>query len=91
VSHANAALTPRGCLRLARLVIDEGWPVARAAERYEVSWPTVNRWAERYRAEGVAEAAEPLGGVPPRRRDIGSELDGLVGADRHDAQDRRHA
>jgi hypothetical protein len=34
VSHANAALTPRARLRLARLVVDEGWPIARAAESY---------------------------------------------------------
>ena len=49
MSHANAALTPRARLRLARLIVDEGWPVARAAERYDVSWPTAKRWAERYR------------------------------------------
>jgi transposase len=54
VSHANAALTPRGRLRLARLIVDDGWPVARAAERYQVSWPTARRWAERYRCEGAA-------------------------------------
>ncbi|GAA2266336.1 IS481 family transposase [Actinomadura luteofluorescens] len=54
MSHANAALTPRGRLRLARLVVDEGWPVARAAERYEVSWPTAKRWADRYRRQGAA-------------------------------------
>lgn len=29
VSHANAALTPRTRLKVARLVIDEGWPIAR--------------------------------------------------------------
>jgi transposase InsO family protein len=58
VSHANAALTPRGRLRLARLIVEDGWPVARAAERYEVSWPTAKRWAERYRAEGVAGMAD---------------------------------
>jgi hypothetical protein len=39
-------------LRLARLVVDQGWPVARAAERYDVSWPTARRWAERYRQLG---------------------------------------
>ena len=39
VSHANAALTPRARLKLARLVVDQEWPVARAAERYDVSWP----------------------------------------------------
>jgi hypothetical protein len=37
VSHANAALTPRARLRLARLIVEQGWPVARAAERYDVS------------------------------------------------------
>jgi transposase InsO family protein len=54
VSHANAALTPRARLRLARLVVDRGWPVARAAERYDVSWPTAKRWVDRYRQLGVA-------------------------------------
>ena len=58
VSHANAALTPRARLRLARLIVDEGWPVARAAERYDVSWPTAKRWAERYRAMGPAGMAD---------------------------------
>jgi transposase InsO family protein len=52
VSHANAALTPRARLRLARLIVDQGWPVARAAERYDVSWPTAKRWADRYRQLG---------------------------------------
>jgi transposase InsO family protein len=54
MSHANAALTPRARLRLGRLVVDEGWPVARAAERFAVSWPTAKRWADRYRIEGAA-------------------------------------
>ncbi|GAA2638028.1 hypothetical protein GCM10010411_92370 [Actinomadura fulvescens] len=57
MSHANAALTPRGRLRLARLIVDERWPIARAAERYEVSWPTAKRWAERYRQLGAAGMA----------------------------------
>src|SRR3569623_1768885 len=61
VSHANAALTPRGRLRLARLIVDEGWPIPRAAERYQVSWPTAKRWAERYRHEGPAGIAGRLG------------------------------
>ena len=52
VSHANAALTPRARLKLARLVVDQGWPIARAAERYDVSWPTAKRWVERYRRFG---------------------------------------
>jgi transposase len=58
VSHANAALTPRARLRLARLIVDEGWPVARAAERYDVSWPTAKRWAARYAEHGPAGMAD---------------------------------
>jgi transposase InsO family protein len=54
VSHANAALTPRARLRLARLVIDDGWPIARAAELFQVAWPTAKRWADRYRDHGPA-------------------------------------
>lgn len=51
-THANAALTPRARLRLARLIVDAGWPPARAAERYDVSWRTAKKWADRYREEG---------------------------------------
>jgi transposase InsO family protein len=58
VSHANAALTPRARLRLARLIVEDGWPVARAAERYDVSWPTAARWAQRYRQAGAAGMAD---------------------------------
>lgn len=54
MSHANAALTPRARLKVARLIVDQGWPVARAAERYDVSWPTAKRWADRYRQAGEA-------------------------------------
>ena len=42
-THANAALTPRARLRLARLIVDQGWPIARAAERYDVSWRTAKQ------------------------------------------------
>ena len=57
-SHANAALTPRARLRLARLIVEHGWPIARAAERFQVSWPTAKRWADRYRAQGAAGMAD---------------------------------
>ena len=57
-THSNAALTPRARLRLARLIIDHGWPPARAAERYDVSWKTATKWAARYRDEGVAGMAD---------------------------------
>jgi transposase InsO family protein len=53
VVHANAVLTPRGRLMLARRVVDEGWPVARAAEHFNVAWPTAKRWATRYAAMGA--------------------------------------
>src|ERR1700739_4527572 len=43
--HANATLTPRGRLLLARRIVDEGWSIARAAERFHVAWPTAKRWA----------------------------------------------
>ena len=54
MSHANAALTPRARLRLARLIVEDDWPVARAAERFQVAWPTAKRWADRYREFGEA-------------------------------------
>ena len=50
----NAALTPRHRLKLARLIVEQGWPPARAAERYDVSWKTADKWADRYREEGPA-------------------------------------
>jgi transposase InsO family protein len=53
VPHANAPLTERGRLRLARCVVEEGWSLRRAAERFQVSVPTAKRWADRYHAEGV--------------------------------------
>ncbi|MEW2582014.1 leucine zipper domain-containing protein, partial [Streptomyces virginiae] len=52
--HRNAPLTETGRLRLARCVVDEGWPVRRAAERFQVSHTTAARWAGRYRQFGVA-------------------------------------
>jgi len=54
MAHANAALTPKARLKLARLIVEDGWSVAAAAERFQVSWPTANRWARRYEAEGEA-------------------------------------
>ena len=58
MSHANAALTPKAHLKLAKLIVDDGWSVATAAKQYMVSWPTANRWAERYRAHGKAGMAD---------------------------------
>jgi transposase len=41
-------------LRIGRLIVDEGWPVAHAAVFFHVSWPTANRWAQRGAAMGAA-------------------------------------
>ena len=73
MSHANAVLTPKGRLRLARLVVDRGWSYARAAERFGVGATTARRWAERYRLQGPAgmsdRSSRPrrCGGQLPRR------------------------
>jgi transposase len=53
-THANAALTPRARVKLARLIVDAHWPPARAAERYDVSYETATKWADLYQAEGAA-------------------------------------
>ena len=50
MTHANAPLTPEGRRRLARLVVEESWPVRRVAERFQVSPATPIRWVGRYRA-----------------------------------------
>jgi transposase InsO family protein len=52
--HRNAPLTETGRLRLARVIVEEGWSLRRAAERFQVSHTTAARWAGRYRAEGPA-------------------------------------
>jgi hypothetical protein len=53
MSHANAKLAARGRLALARCVVDDGWPIRRAAERFQVSPTTAARWAGRYRQLGA--------------------------------------
>jgi transposase InsO family protein len=50
--HRNAPLTETGRLRLARCVVEDGWPLRRAAERFQVSPTTAQRWADRYRDLG---------------------------------------
>ncbi len=53
MSHRNAPLSETGRLRLARCVVEDGWPLRRAAERFQVSVTTAARWADRYRALGA--------------------------------------
>jgi hypothetical protein len=54
VPHANAPLTETGRLRLARCIVEDGWPPRRAAERFQVAPSTARRWATRYCDHGPA-------------------------------------
>lgn len=58
VSHPNATLTPRTRLRLARLIVEEGWTCTAAAKMFMVAAKTAAKWARRYRLEGVAGMAD---------------------------------
>jgi transposase InsO family protein len=58
VSHRNAPLSETGRLRLARCVVEDGWPLRRAAERFQVAVTTAARWAGRYRELGAAGMAD---------------------------------
>jgi transposase InsO family protein len=58
VSHANAALTPRARLKLARLIVEDGWPVTVAAKMFMVSPVTARKWAGRLRTEGPSGMAD---------------------------------
>ena len=58
MSHANAALTPRARLRLARLIVEDGWTPSVAAKMFMVSTVTARKWAARFRAEGAAGMAD---------------------------------
>ena len=52
MSHPNAVLAPKGRLQLAKCVVDEGWTLQRAAERFQVAVTIAARWASRYRDHG---------------------------------------
>lgn len=58
MSHRNAPLSETGRLRLARCVVDDGWSLRRAAERFQVAVSTAARWARRYRELGPAGMAD---------------------------------
>lgn len=58
MSHVNAALTPRTRLRLAVLVVEQGWTYGAAAKLFMVAPRTAKKWADRFRAEGVAGMAD---------------------------------
>ena len=75
MSHPNAFLSPRGRLQLAKCVVDDGWSLRRAAERFQVSVPTAARWAGRYRELGETamedRSSRPLSspGRTPQRQE----------------------
>lgn len=58
VCHRNAPLTELGRLRMACCVVEQGWPLRRAAERFQVSVSTAKRWAHRYRERAAAGMAD---------------------------------
>lgn len=43
-------VAPRARLTVARLVVDADVPISEVAARFQCSWATVKRWADRYRA-----------------------------------------
>ena len=53
--HVNAALTPPHRFKVTQLVVDDGWPFIEVAARFQVSWPTVKRWVDRYLADESME------------------------------------
>ena len=67
MTHANAPLAPLGRRRLAELIVVHGWPLRRAAERFQCSPATAARWAARLRAGESMEdrSSRPLSS--PRR------------------------
>jgi transposase InsO family protein len=52
--HPNAPLTPAGRRRMVDCVLDKGWTVTAAAQRFQVDAKTVRKWRDRYLAEGTA-------------------------------------
>lgn len=47
--YANTALTPRHGLKVAHPSSTTDGPISDVTARFQVSWPTVKRWADRYR------------------------------------------
>lgn len=45
-------MSPAGRLKIARLVLHDGWAQVRVAECFQVARGTVSKWVARYRVEG---------------------------------------
>jgi transposase InsO family protein len=82
MTHPNAPLSETGRLRLARCVVDDRWPLRRAAERFHRTLADEWAYARPYRSERERREALPaflhwynhhrghtaLGGNPPATR-----------------------
>ena len=44
--HANARLTPRQRLAMVEVILEGGWSVAAAAERFQVDAKTARKWRD---------------------------------------------
>jgi leucine-zipper of insertion element IS481 len=58
MAHPRAKLTVAGRRLLVERVLEQGWPVVRAAEAQDVSAATAYKWVRRWRAEGLAGLAD---------------------------------
>ncbi|WP_404313519.1 IS481 family transposase [Agrococcus terreus] len=56
MGHASVALPPATRIKIARLVVEQGWPIRRVAERFQCSPATVSRWSRRFAAGEAMEA-----------------------------------
>jgi transposase len=56
--HRRAKLTVLGRRLLVQRILEQGWPVARAAEAQGVSVATAYKWLGRWRVEGAAGLAD---------------------------------
>jgi transposase InsO family protein len=50
--HPNAPLTPTGRRRMVDCVLEQGWTIEAAAERFQVDAKTVRKWRDRFLTEG---------------------------------------
>lgn len=67
---------PRRRLLVARLVVEDGWLVGEVAARFQVSWPTVKRWANHYRA---VHAGQVIPAAPLAEQDQPADRPACVG------------
>ncbi|WHS34730.1 IS481 family transposase [Auritidibacter ignavus] len=65
--HRRSPLTPEGRRRIVALVIDQGWPQRRVAERFQVSAATVSKWVTRHRAGHGFQDRSSRPHLSPRR------------------------